>query len=319
MSDVKWIKFKVGTFDGSSFKKIKRARLQDGTSYRDRLTSIWFELLDLAGNRNLDGQLVRVEDLELPYDAEAQFEDIATMIDRPVEEVECAIAWFVKNNMVVVIDNLYYLSNWSKYQSVVSLDNVREKNRLRQKRYYDKQKMIENNINENEPNTTDNVSPNVRLTSSNASRIKNKEYKNKEYKNKEINNIMSVESDLKLINYSIFETWKSGVCTIKHEELNEARKLAIKKALKKYSPEIINEAIKNYDLVLESSWYFNYKWSLEDFLNQKNALPNFTTEGSTWCSFQDAVKKNAMILPKRLQPVKEETPAVLKNFMDSIK
>lgn len=172
MADVKWIKFMVGTFDGSSFKRIKKATLKDGTSYRDRLTAIWFELLDLAGNKNLDGMLVDKNDLELPYDAESQFEDIATMIDRPASEVECAIAWFVKNKMIIIVDSIYCLSNWSKYQSIQTLDDVREKNRERQKRYYERQKSLASN-------DTPNAIPNVSITSSNAPRIKNKN-KNKE-------------------------------------------------------------------------------------------------------------------------------------------
>ena len=46
--NVQWIRLKVGMFDGNSFKKIKRAKI-GGVSYRDKLTAVWFELLDLAG------------------------------------------------------------------------------------------------------------------------------------------------------------------------------------------------------------------------------------------------------------------------------
>ena len=36
MSDVQWIKIKVGMFDGESFKKIKTAKI-GGESFRDKL------------------------------------------------------------------------------------------------------------------------------------------------------------------------------------------------------------------------------------------------------------------------------------------
>ena len=121
----------VGAFDGSSFKKIKKATLKDGTSYRDKLTAVWFELLDLAAKKNLQGQLCDVEDLEIPFTSEAQFEDIAIMIDRSPEEVECCIAWFVKNKMISIVDDLYMLSNWEKYQAEDKLTQIREQTRLR--------------------------------------------------------------------------------------------------------------------------------------------------------------------------------------------
>lgn len=131
MADVKWIKLMVGSFDGGSFKKIKKATLKDGTSYRDKLTAVWFELLDLAAKKNLKGQLCNSEDLELPFTSEAQFEDIAIMIDRTPEEVECCISWFLKNKMVTIVDDLYMLSNWEKYQAEDKLAQIREQNRIR--------------------------------------------------------------------------------------------------------------------------------------------------------------------------------------------
>lgn len=182
MADVKWIKFKVGTFDGASFKRIKKAKLADGTSYRDRLTAIWFELLDLAGKNNLDGKLIDSKELELPFDFENQYQDIATMIDREPEEVKCAIAWFVKNKMIEVIDNVYCLSNWCKYQSIRTIDDVREQTKLRVRKYRKNQKLLECN-----------ATSNVTETLSNAPRNKNKEIE-EEYKNKKEE--LSKESDI---------------------------------------------------------------------------------------------------------------------------
>lgn len=131
MADVKWIKLMVGMFDGASFKKIKKATLADGQSYRDKLTAVWFELLDLAAKKNLNGQLCNVEDLEIPFTSESQFEDIAIMIDRQPEEVSCCIGWFIKNKMIVIVDDIYSLANWEKYQEEDKLAQIREQNRIR--------------------------------------------------------------------------------------------------------------------------------------------------------------------------------------------
>ena len=148
MADVKWIKLMVGMFDGASFKKIKRAKLKDGTSYRDKLTAVWFELLDLAAKKNQQGLLCNIDELEIPFTSEAQFEDIAIMIDREPEEVACCIAWFVKYGMITIVDDVYALANWEKYQEEDKLAQIREQNRIRQKNYYDKHKSkkLDNNV-----------------------------------------------------------------------------------------------------------------------------------------------------------------------------
>ena len=159
MADVKWIKLMVGMFDGASFKKIKRAKLKDGTNYRDKLTAVWFELLDLAGKKNQKGLLCDSVN-EIPFTSEAQFEDIAIMIDREPEEVECCIAWFIKCGMITIVDDVYALANWEKYQAEDKLAQIREQNRIRQKTYYDKQKALKN--------TNTDVSLTLGITSSNA-------------------------------------------------------------------------------------------------------------------------------------------------------
>ena len=44
---VKWIKFMIGCTDGSSFKRMRNAKI-GGVDYRDKLEAIWFELLECA-------------------------------------------------------------------------------------------------------------------------------------------------------------------------------------------------------------------------------------------------------------------------------
>lgn len=133
------------------------------------------------------------------------------------------------------------------------------------------------------------------------------------------------EKDLsiKLQIETIFKTWNEMEKTIHHNELNVARKFAIKKALSKFKGPDIIQAIKNYDFVLRSSWYFNYRWSLEDFLNRKNGISTFTDEGSNWNTFQEEVKKNPLLLPKddlKQPPVKEssEAPQEFKEFLKKL-
>ena len=308
MADVKWIKLMVGMFDGASFKKIKKATLADGQSYRDKLTAVWFELLDLAAKKNLNGQLCNVEDLEIPFTSESQFEDIAIMIDRQPEEVSCCIGWFIKNKMIVIVDDIYSLANWEKYQEEDKLAQIREQNRIRQKVYYDKHKSkkIDNN-----------VSLTLGMTLSNALDIDIEEDKELDLDNIKINDNMSVSGETNVKIIAIFSAWNECKSVIKHKEVTDVREKAIKKALKTYKVEEIIDSIKHYDIILSSRWYFKYKWSLEDFLNQKNAMPTFMEEGSNWYSFNEDLKKNPYLISKPEVP-KKETPQCVKDFIDKI-
>ena len=164
MAEVQWIKLKVGMFDGNSFKKIKRAKI-GGVSYRDKLTAVWFELLDLAGKSNANGYLI--DNNEIPY---RSFEDIATMLDREEKEIELCMHFFINEKMVEIIDDVYCLSNFTKFQNREGLEKIREQNRLRQAKFKQKQKLLAGNV-------TDNVT----VTLGNAIEEEREKDKEKEY------------------------------------------------------------------------------------------------------------------------------------------
>lgn len=126
----------VGMFDGMSFKKIKRAKI-GGESFRDKLTAVWFELMDFAGKCNHDGAFVSPS--EIPF---TDLSDIAIMIDRDEEELKLCMAFFIKEGMITVIDDVYSLSNWAEYQNIEGMEKIRESKRLAQARWRAKQKAL---------------------------------------------------------------------------------------------------------------------------------------------------------------------------------
>lgn len=132
--NVQWLKFKVGMFDGNSFKKIKRVKI-GGVPYRDKLTAVWFELLDLAGKSNANGCLI--DNNEMPYHS---FEDIAIMIDREEKEVELCMQFFISEKMVEIIDDIYCLTNFAKYQNQDGLERIREQKRVAQAKWRERKK-----------------------------------------------------------------------------------------------------------------------------------------------------------------------------------
>lgn len=247
--NIQWIKLKVGMFDGNSFKKIKRAMI-GGVSYRDKLTALWFELMDLAGKSNANGYLI--DNNEIPYHT---FEDIAIMIDRETEEVELCMQFFIKEKMVEIIDNIYCLSNFEKYQCVEGLDKIREQRRIAQAKWRERkaQGLIEI---KNVDSTVDSTHHLHSLSISNS-----------------ISNIFNYWNEQNIIKHKVIS-----------KEINNA----IDKALKKYSEEEIKTYIERYNKVIKDrTYFFDYKWTLADFLSRKDGISAFTNEGSKWVSYNN--------------------------------
>lgn len=142
--NVQWIKLIVGMFDGESFKKIKRARI-GGEKFRDKLTAIWFELMDFAGKCNHHGAFINSR--EIPF---VSMDDIAAMIDREPDELQLCMKFFINEGMIEIVDDVYMLSNWTKYQNTEGLDKIREQKRISQAKWRAKKKALAAGNNEDE-------------------------------------------------------------------------------------------------------------------------------------------------------------------------
>ena len=142
--NVQWIKLIVGMFDGESFKKIKRAKI-GGEKFRDKLTAVWFELMDFAGKCNHHGAFINSR--EIPF---VSMDDIAAMIDREPDELQLCMQYFINEGMIEIVDDVYMLSNWAKYQNTEGLEKIREQKRISQAKWRAKKKAIAAGRNENE-------------------------------------------------------------------------------------------------------------------------------------------------------------------------
>lgn len=128
MADVKWIKIAINMFDNRKIRQIET--MPDG----DSLLLIWVKLLCLAGNVNDGGYIYLTK--EIPYTDEM----LATQFNKSLPTIRLALKTFEQFGMIEVINNMILLSSWQKYQNTDKLEEMREKNRARQKRYYDRQK-----------------------------------------------------------------------------------------------------------------------------------------------------------------------------------
>lgn len=282
--NVQWIRLKVGMFDGNSFKKIKRAKI-GGVSYRDKLTSVWFELLDLAGKSNANGFLI--DNNEIPYHS---YEDIAIMLDREEKEIELCMQFFINEKMIEIIDDVYCLSNFVRYQNQDGLEKIREQKRIAQAKWRERKKLglVGENVDKNisTVDSTDHL-----LSISNSISTSNLNVNDKENNTNENNGIpmnTTVANASKCYQEQandIFNYWNNKDI-IKHKCLNDDILKAIEKALKIYSVDEIKTYIDRYKTVIDDkSFFFDYKWKLNEFLSRKEGISAFADDGSKWNSY----------------------------------
>ena len=241
-NNVKWIKMMVGMFDGMSFKKIKRAKI-GGESFRDKLTAVWFELMDFAGKCNHGGAFISPS--EIPF---TDLSDIAIMIDRDEEELKLCMAFYIKEGMITVVDDVYSLANWSQYQNKEGLDRIREQNRLRVAKHREKQKLL-----------TCNVTGNVTVTQSNVLE-----------EDKEIERDKEIEKE-NISGQHIADLYNSICVSFPSiRSLSDARKKAIKARLKSYSVDDFKAVFENAESSAflkgqnNRNWIATFDWLIKD-------------------------------------------------------
>ena len=122
MADVKWIKVSTSMFESS--RKIKQIEnMPEG----DTILVIWLKLLLLAGNVNDNGAIYITP--QIPYTEEM----LANELRRPLTTVRMALSVFESFGMIEIVDQVYYLSSWEKYQSTDKLAEIRAKDRERKR------------------------------------------------------------------------------------------------------------------------------------------------------------------------------------------
>ena len=160
MADVKWIKLTTDMFDNRKIKHLRR--LPEGNN----IVLIWVMLLTMAGRCNSGGMIFLTENI--PYTPKM----LADELDFEENTVQLALKALEQLNMVVTDQGYFAIAGWEEYQNIEGMDKIREQNRIRQKKWYDKQKALPN------------VIPNVRVTQPNATEEDIEEDKEKEVEKK---------------------------------------------------------------------------------------------------------------------------------------
>lgn len=86
---------------------------------------------------------------------------------------------------------------------------------------------------------------------------------------------------------SVFDFWNTQKI-ITHKEMTEQIIKAFEKCFKKYKEEEIKTYIERYKKVIsDQTYFFDYKWTLAEFLSRRDGISAFTDEGSKWVSYNN--------------------------------
>ena len=130
MASVKWIKLNVDMFDDEKIKIIQA--MPDG----DAILVIWIKLITLAGKTN-DGGYIYISD-NIPYTEEM----LSIIMNKPIMTVKLAMETFAKLHMIENDTKGIYLVNFEKHQSLDRMQEIREYNRIAQRKSREKRKAL---------------------------------------------------------------------------------------------------------------------------------------------------------------------------------
>lgn len=238
MSNVKWIKLTTDMFDNRKIKHLRR--LPEGNS----IVLIWVMLLTMAGRCNAGGMIFLTENI--PYTPKM----LADELGFEENTVKLALQALEQFEMVVTDKGHFTIAGWDEYQNIEGMEKIREQNRIRQKRWYDKQKLL--------PNAT----PNVSLTQPNAIEEDKEE-------DKDID--LDIDKEEKVDCQQIVDLFHS-ICKSysKVRSLSDARRKAIKARLRTYSLEDFKTVFENAEASSflkgsnDRNWSANFDWLIAD-------------------------------------------------------
>jgi hypothetical protein len=205
------------------------------------------------------------------------------------KQMERAIKELTIENIVIIqvekgtrgTSSKYFLARFKENNNVSNGEGLKpsKENQISNKT---EEKKKENNKELNKRMIGEEKRPNITGVSNNTGEEKGSEKEKNEEKKKEHS---SQHNNLNIISNNIYSHWNSKKIIV-HKSLSNDIEKSIEKALKKYSEEEIVQAIDTYSEILKSGFYFNYKWSLVDFLNRKNGISTFMEEGSNKTNYE---------------------------------
>jgi predicted phage replisome organizer len=230
---------------------------------------VWIGILCLGMKSGKTGVL-EVGD-GIPFNDEL----LSAELDIELSTIRLALNTFEKLKMIEYFDNgEIYITNFEKHQEIDKIEIAKEKHRLAQGKYREKQKLL--------------LSGDYHVKNNDATELELES-------DKEID--IDTETKTGKVNYAasdikaIFNKWVSYDCLIKHRQLTDTIKRAINGKLKYYTVIDICSAIENYAKVKESKeHYFNHSYELKRFLEK---MDTFLTENKPFDNYRNKATTTA--------------------------
>lgn len=287
-----WLKLKEDYFNSPKIKKLRK--IAGGDTY-----TIIYLKMQLLSIKN--GGVIQFENIEPTLE-----EELALKLDEDVENVKITLAFLQAQSLMEMNNNNEYLlleaSNniGSEGQSAERQRRFQERKKQEalenngdvtehKRNYISISNSISNNINNNIINNNkENIlkeSKELEQTKDFSNQADTTNPSNTFNANKEIvgsSNQTCITND-KVI--TIFDFWNSKNI-VKHKTLSDVTNKSILKALKQYSVEQIKEYISRYKIVIDDKkYFFDYIWTLAEFLSRKNGISSFADDGSKWLDY----------------------------------
>lgn len=145
MADISWIKLVTDVY------KNRKIRLIRKRPNGDSLFTVWVALMCIAGDANENGEVSLSHGI--PYTEEM----LAIEVDEPLAIIKYALSTFEQFGMIERENGVIKITNWTKYQSVDKLAEIREYNRQAQQR---RRSRVNDNPSECQTNVSDSVNDN---------------------------------------------------------------------------------------------------------------------------------------------------------------
>lgn len=272
MADVKWIRLSIDMFDNRKIKYLRS--LPDG----DSLILIWVMLLTIAGRCNSGGMIFLTENV--PYTVNM----LAKELDFEESTITLAINAFKSLGMVDYVSENLLITGWEEHQNADGLEKIKEQNRIRQKKFKEKQKLLLDNV-------TNNVINNKEVTLDNAIELEIERDIDKDIKNKpkKLASAQTYFDDEKL--NSTFLDFMNMRKSLKNGKMTERAVTMMLNKLNKYD---VNTAIAMLEQSILNNWkdVYDLKQQPKQSTTSKNKFNQFPQReytGQDYSSLEQAL------------------------------
>jgi len=289
LSEVKWIKLSVNMFNDEKIKLVRT--MPEG----DKIIVIWVQLLCLAGKTNDNGGIYMGQNI---YYTD---EMLATLCDQPLNIMRIALKTLSQFGMIEWRDGEpIQIINWEKHQSTDKMARMKEQTRIRQQKYYYRNKLRELGFDVDAEGFTDDLEklkdkfenaekPHVRLALANETEVRSKKEEVRS-KKKEVNKPSSAQ---------LTEDFEKLWDLYPNKQGKKKALTAYKKAIKEGTTnKEIQDGIVAYKKYLQreqwqkpangDTWFNNERWNDEyETKEEKNVIDD---------DWEEKLKKDGVVL-----------------------